>query len=164
MKSDFDQTFSFHSHLYQIVCKNYYWIIINNKDSLRLRNEIRFGVLSKIKVKRKICLLQPVFSYETSRAEVDSDHLGEGEITMNRFLFERWPAPSLHSASRVDFACSQIHGTIIDGDRPLEGSSAALSEVQRAGCSTRGTSHVRFAKAASLFINEPRESRGQRGN
>lgn len=126
------------------------------------RNKI---LLLKIKVKGKICLLQPVFSYETSRAEVDSDHLGEGEITMNRFLFERWPAPcTLHSASRVDFACSQIHGTIIDGDRPLEGSSAALSQVQRAGCSTRGTSHVRFAKAASLFINEPRESRGQRGN
>lgn len=57
-------------------------------------------------------------------------------------------------AHRVDFACSQIHGTIIDGDRPLEGSSAALSKVQRAGCSTRGTSHVRFAKAASLFISE----------
>lgn len=59
----------------------------------------------------------------------------------------------------VDLACSRdSHGTIIDGDRPLAAWRAALSGVQRAGCSRIGNEKEPRAirerwLAASVFIN-----------
>lgn len=76
--------------------------------------------------------------FRTERFESGSRFrsFGEGRNHDEPFPFRTMGRHSA-TAHRVDFACSQIHGTIIDGDRPLEGSSAALSEVQRAGCSRR---------------------------
>ncbi|KAF7409922.1 hypothetical protein HZH68_004303 [Vespula germanica] len=54
-------------------------------------------------------------------------------------------------------ARSTIHGTIIDGDRPLAASSAALSGVQRAGCSKSNEEEPRAIRERRpgefVFIN-----------
>ncbi|KAG7190836.1 hypothetical protein KM043_006903 [Ampulex compressa] len=56
----------------------------------------------------------------------------------------------------VDFARTQIHGTIIDGDRPPAASSAALSGVQRAGCSQRGEEQPRAIRERRVRIYKRR--------
>lgn len=127
-----------------------------NKTFSSLTNWIRFRLLLKREMdKESIYLLENFTTWIVSSVFESGSRFrsfGEGRNHDEPFPFRTMARH--FRAHRVDFACSQIHGTIIDGDRPLEGSSAALSKVQRAGCSTRGTSHVRFAKAASLFISE----------
>lgn len=117
-------------------------IIINTNDTI-LNNIEAYTTGVSVK---KSCLAmyesRSVFRCRSSRTEV-ANRGSEKSRWIVSFANDDDP---LFPGHRVDFACSQIHGTIIDGDRPLGGSSAALSGVQRAGCSTRGTSHVRFAK------------------
>ncbi|KAI4490018.1 hypothetical protein M0804_004200 [Polistes exclamans] len=57
----------------------------------------------------------------------------------------------------LDLAHTTIHGTIIDGDRPLAASSTALSGVQRAGCSKSNEEEPRAIRERRpgefVFIN-----------